>query len=114
MKLTFKDIFAGQKIIAEISNMKLKFKTMRNLEKLIKDMTNELEFIERQRLILVDKYKGADNVVSPENIQLFNTEFLELLNTEIEINAEPIDQNEIENIELTFEEFNILKPFLNS
>jgi len=73
---------------------------------------------------LIDKYGEKDETgelkvdengncrVPPESINDFNAEMTELLNSEIEINANKLNINDLEEMEFTPSEMIALEPFV--
>lgn len=107
-----KDILLSQKIISEISNMKLKFRVIHTLSIITPELISNLQFIEDNRLTLVEKYKDDSGNVAPENMKMFETEFNELLSIDVELSGNKIKSEDIEDIEVDYTEYLILKPFL--
>ena len=94
------------------------------IARLVREINKESETFELTRIELIKKYAEKDekgelivtddgNVhISTENLANCNEELLKLQNTEIEINAEKIPVDQLEEITLTLTEASILEPFV--
>lgn len=94
------------------------------IARLVREINKESETFELTRIELIKKYAEKDekdeliitedgNVhISTENLANCNEELLKLQNTEIEINAEKIPVDWLEEITLTLTEASILEPFV--
>lgn len=95
------------------------------IARLVREINKESETFELTRIELIKKYAEKDekgeliitddgNVhISTENLANCNEELLKLQNTEIEINAEKIPVDWLEEITLTLTEASILEPFVH-
>ena len=94
------------------------------IARLVREINKESETFELTRIELIKKYAEKDekgeliitddgNVhISTENLANCNEELLKLQNTKIEINAEKIPVDWLEEITLTLTEASILEPFV--
>lgn len=94
------------------------------IARLVREINKESETFELTRIELIKKYAEKDekgeliitddgNVhISTENLANCNEELLKLQNTEIEINAEKIPVDWLEETTLTLTEASILEPFV--
>lgn len=94
------------------------------IARLVREINKESETFELTRIELIKKYAEKDekgeliitddgNVhISTENLANCNEELLKLQNTEIEINAEKIPVDWLEEMTLTLTEASILEPFV--
>lgn len=94
------------------------------IARLVREINKESETFELTRIELIKKYAEKDekgeliitddgNVhISTENLANCNEELLKLQNTEIEINAEKIPVDWLEEITLALTEASILEPFV--
>lgn len=94
------------------------------IARLVREINKESETFELTRIELIKKYAEKDekgeliitddgNVhISTENLVNCNEELLKLQNTEIEINAEKIPVDWLEEMTLTLTEASILEPFV--
>jgi hypothetical protein len=94
------------------------------IARLVREINKESETFELTRIELIKKYAEKDekgeliitddgNVhISTENLTNCNEELLKLQNTKIEINAEKIPVDWLEEMTLTLTEASILEPFV--
>lgn len=98
-----------QAIIQQPFNGSLAFKIAR----LARELNKEMDTFNEQRRKIIDQYCVKDengNLVSddngnvqiiPEKIQDFNNDFTNLLNTEVEINADKLPMDKIDSFEIS-------------
>ena len=98
-----------QTIIQQPFNGSLAFKIAR----LARELNKEMDTFNEQRRKIIDQYCVKDengNLVSddngnvqiiPEKIQDFNNDFTNLLNTEVEINADKLPMDKIDSFEIS-------------
>jgi len=84
--------------IATKEDLNLSVKIMLALSKNRKVLVNELEVVEQVRLKLVDQYgeKNENGIseVTPENQKIFNHEYMELMNQDVDITLQEIKLSE--------------------
>jgi len=97
----------------ELVNKDVQIKTAYKLSKLLKILDNENQTFEEQKVKLFQKYGEKDDNgelkvlvdgkvdIDKKNIRLFNAEFTDLYNIEIEIQFEPIKLEDLEDIKLS-------------
>lgn len=113
MKMTLGDIFGmcspahGQPLI-RLSGLALPIRAAFKVSRILKAIVPEYESVELFRTKLVQKYgiAGEDGgtTVSEANRMSFIEEFNVLLNEEIEIAIDPLNIEEVENVNLTAQE----------
>jgi hypothetical protein len=96
----------------ELVEKDLQIKVAYKLSKLLKILDNENQTFEEQRIKLFQKYgvkdengnlktyEGDKINIAKDNLKLFNTEFKELCNIEINIDFEPIKLDDLGDIKL--------------
>jgi hypothetical protein len=96
----------------ELVEKDLQIKVAYKLSKLLKILDNENQTFEEQRVKLFQKYGEKDEDgnlktyegdkinIAKDNLKLFNTEFKELCNIEINIDFEPIKLDDLGDIKL--------------
>ncbi len=117
------DILNSIPIFREISNKSLPIKTAYQLARLIRELDRESTTFDESRRKIIEKYAERDEngefkqtdegnvIIMPEQINACNQEMAELLDTEIEINVEPIEIESLASIELTPAQMFSLEPF---
>lgn len=126
MKVKCGTIYNATKIINELAEKPMKVSLLAKMLRLSDDLQKESATIDKQRYMILEKYgdkneEGNLNIdengnvsFSSENADKAQEELNELSNTEIEITDRYITEKDLEdsNIELTLNQFNILKNFL--
>lgn len=99
MKITLREIYIPiiKQELSILSNTDVSMKAAYKVAKLINKITPEFNLIEKFRVDLVNKYgvsddKGNINVPS-EKLEEFGKEFNDFLNTEIELDIEPLSED---------------------
>ena len=106
MKVKLIDIYNSVPVMNKILETPMNASLAFQLTRLLKVLNDEMKSIEEQRIKLVEKY-GTKNdgeeavVVSDENKEKFMGEFSELLNTDVELNWQPLSVNKVETLQLT-------------
>lgn len=118
------DIINSTEILQKLAQQNFKAKLALSIARLLKQAEVEMQTFNTTRIDLVKKY-GIKNengeLITDDNgnctiedgsLEVFNKELNELLNTEIEINANKIDINLLEECDFTPSEIAALEPFL--
>ena len=118
IRIKLGQILNSKDVLPKLLLSELRIKTIVKIERLLIKIQKELEFIEKQHVELVKKYgETTDNSqwnVKAENIQVFTSEFNELLDLEIEVaEVEKLDVNEIGNVVLDTKDYVLIKPYIN-
>ena len=104
MKITLKEIKLAEAPLTKFVEQTIPIKLAYNLGKLVRVMQQELRQIEAARVKLVKQYgteSSADVIeVKPENLQQFNEEWTQLLETEIDLDFEPISSNLLNSLDI--------------
>lgn len=118
-----KDII-NTSVFNEINKKELKAKVAFQLARIAREINKEIELYQSSKKELFDKYviKNNDGTwkvddqgnmhVPPEEIDNFNKDFNDLLNTIIKLNVEPINLDDLNNETFTIEQMNILSLFM--
>jgi len=105
MKVRLIDVYNSVQVINKILDTQLPVTIAFQLTKLIKNLDNEVKIVEEQRVKLVSKYgeeiEDKGFTVSEANKEAFLKEFTELLESEIEINWNPVDISKFEGLNLS-------------
>lgn len=119
------ELLDSTETLKKLSQKDFKAKLAWSISRLLKAAEQEIQEFNDTRMNLINKYgeKGDDGQlvtddkgncrIIPENIQEFSNELNELINTEVEINANPIDIELLEDLEFTPTEMTQLEPFIN-
>lgn len=119
------DLVNSTETLQKLAQKSFKAKLAWSIARLLKAADTEIQGFQDARLNLIKKYGEKDengNLVSddkgnckipPEFTADFNTEFAELINSEVEINANKIKIELLEDIDFTPSEMAILEPFVD-
>ena len=119
------DIVNGTEALQKLVNAELKAKLAWKVSKLLKLADQEIQTFNETRMDLIRKFGEKDEngelitdekgncKIPPENLQDFSSELSDLLNSEVELNANKIDIEELENVNFTPGEITLLEPFVN-
>jgi len=105
MKVTLKEIYISKDSLAKLNALKPKARISYKIAKIIAPVLEEIETVEKMRFELVKKHGVQDseiptNYTVPEaNVGAFNDEFIDLLETEIELPDAKINVKFIEDTE---------------
>lgn len=124
IKVKILDLLNSVEILRKLSQQDFKAKTAWQIVRLLKAAENEIQGFSEARMNLITKYaekdeNGAlikddnDNVkLVPETMEAFSAEVNELLESEIEINANKLSIEQLENADFTPSEMAMLEPFI--
>jgi hypothetical protein len=125
IKVKLSELLNSTETLKKLSQKDFKAKLAWSISRLLKAAEQEIQEFNDTRMNLINKYgekgdngqlvtdeKGNCRII-PENIQEFSNELNELINTEVEINANPIDIELLEDLEFTPTEMTQLEPFIN-
>ena len=123
VKVTLKDIVNNIQFITELSRQMMPARAAYKVGKLLRKLTDEFNDYNSQRQKVVEKYALRDEqgnmVISDGNIQfnsesysLFEKEFQDLIDTEVEIDTLPIKLYEIENMDFSPGQMSFLESFI--
>jgi len=95
------------------------------IARLLKAADSEIQSFNETRMNLIKKYGQKDDKgelitddsgnckIEQEHLEAFSNELNELVNTEVELNANKIDMNLLGDIEFTPGDMAVLEPFVN-
>lgn len=118
------DVVNSMEILQKLAQQNFKAKLALSIARLLKAVEVEIQTFNTTRIDLIKKYGTKDEngelitndegncIIDPESIEIFNKEFSDLLNTEIEINANKINVDLLEERDFTPSEIAALEPFL--
>lgn len=115
MKIKVYEIKEIVKVINKIMSSDFPIVVSFRLSKMIKPINDILKIVTEKEEQLYKKYgETKDNKINikPENFDIFNKEYYEFVNEEIEIDVDKINIKDIEKVELKPIEINLIKDFL--
>lgn len=125
IKLTISELLNSTEVLQRLSKTDLKARLSWQVARLLKAADEEIQSFNETRMNLVKKYGEKDengelitddqgNCKIPNESTLeFSNQLNELINTEVEINANKIKIADIENLDFTPAEMNMLEPFID-
>lgn len=123
--ITINDLINSTETLQKLSQKDFKAKLAWSIARLLKAAEVEIQSFNDTRMSLIKKYGEKDEQgelitddkgnckIENDKIEAFTNELNELLNSEIEINANKIDFNLLENIDFTPSDISVLEPFVN-
>lgn len=123
--ITINDLINSTETLQKLSQKDFKAKLAWSIARLLKAAEVEIQSFNDTRMSLIKKYGEKDEQgelitddkgnckIENDKIEAFTNELNELLNSEIEINANKIDFNLLENIDFTPSDMAMLEPFVN-
>lgn len=124
IKVTLREVLEGQETLQKLSNQVLKGRTAFQIGRMLKKIEEVLASYNDTRMKLIEKYakrkedgrfdvnERSEYQFTPENMQAYVDEINKLIAETIEIEANPIRFEDIENLEFTAAEATFLDPFV--
>lgn len=124
MKVILREVLEGQEILQKLSNQPLPGRTAFQIGRLLKKLDEILTQYNDVRTKLIEKYakKTEDGTFdlnekneyqfTPENMQAYIEELNNVISEDVDVEANPINFNDIEKLEFTAAEMTFLEPFL--
>ena len=124
IKVKISDILNGTETLQKLAQKDFKAKLAWSIARLLKAAEQEIQNFNDTRLSLIKKYGEKDEngeLVTDEkdnckivesNVKSFNDELNELIATEVELNANPIDIALLEDLQFTPADMAALEPFV--
>ena len=118
------DVVNSMETLQKLAQQNFKAKLALSIARLLKQVEAEIQTFNTTRMDLIKKYGTKDEngelitdeegncKIDPDSIETFSKELNELLATEIEINANKIDVNLLDECDFTPSEIAALEPFL--
>lgn len=119
------DLLNSTDVLQKLANKELKAKLAWSVSKLLKAADKEIQDFNETRMNLIKKYgekdesgelitdeKGNCKIIA-DNMNTFTTELNELMNADVEINANKILIDDIGDIEFTPSEMTVLETFID-
>lgn len=124
IEVQVKDIVNSAEIFSTLSQKKLNMRMAYQLAKIIKEVQKEFELFQETRMKLINEYAERDEdgqlkvdennnfTIPKEKIQDFQKELNELLETQVELQINKINLDELENVEFTPMELIKIEKFI--
>ena len=127
IELTVQEMIDSIPTLRELSNKQLKSKVAYKLARIAREVDKESQLFNDERNKLIEKYAERDeegnfkpnengqiyvDVTNLEKVEQFSNEINELLETEIEVNAEKLSLNDLDETGMTPKDFNKMMVFI--
>jgi len=124
IKVTINEILNSIAVFREISNKSLPVKIAYQVARIIRELDKENTTFDETRKRIIETYCERDEngnmkitdegnvILKNDTVEQCNKELEELLNTSLEINAELIQLDELEGINLTPNQILSISPFI--
>lgn len=124
IETSIKDIIGGKEVFKKLAEMPLNIKVAYNIARIIREIEKENRTFEETRQKLLFKYGEKDSsgqliinqnnqiTIIPDQIKNYNKEIQELLDEKIKLNVEPINLNDLGEIQITPAEIYQINMFI--
>ena len=118
------DLLNSTETLQKLSQKDFKAKLAWTIARLLKSAENEIQSFNDTRMNLIKKYGEKDEngelitdengncKINQEDIDIFSKELNELMDSEVEINANKMKMDLLENIDFTPSDMAVLEPFV--
>ena len=118
------DLLNSTETLQKLSQKDFKAKLAWSIARLLKAAEAEIQSFNDTRMNLIKKYGEKDEnnelvtdengncKINPEDIDIFSKELNELIDSEVEINANKIKMELLENLDFTPSDMAVLEPFV--
>lgn len=119
------DLLNSTDVLQKLAQKDFKAKLAWSIARLLRTAEEEIKNFNETRMNLITKYGEKDDngelitdvngncKIVPDSIVNFSNELEDLLQTEVEINANKIDIEQLENLDFTPSEISVLEPFID-
>ena len=123
IRVSLNDILNASDTFSKIMEQSFKGSLAFKIARLARELNKEVETFNTERQKLLDKYcvktddgnfdmdENGNIKLKPESIQEFNEEFSALLETEVEVNADKLPMDKIDDFDLTPQQMLVLESF---
>ena len=124
IQVKINDLLNSVETLQKLSKKDFKAKLAWQVARLLKSVESEIQSFNETRMNLINKYgeKGEDGQlitdeagnckIAPEVIETFTNELNDLLDSEVEINANKLDFAKMEDLDFTPSDMIALQPFV--
>ena len=125
IKLTINELLNSTEILQKLASKELKARLALEVARMLKSAEKEIQDFNEVRMKLINKYGEKDEngelitdekgncKIMQDEIKNFSSELNDLVGTEVEINANKLKIEQIENLDFTPAEMSMLEPFLD-
>lgn len=126
IRVTREQLLNSERGLMTLSSAKLPIATAYRVNKLIKQVGEELQEVEKIRMEILEKYASRDSegemitnsktnfvAIDPEKQEDFNKEIVLLFSEECELSGDPINVDLLDSISMSSQEIASIEPFLS-
>lgn len=126
IRVTREQLLNSERGLMTLSSAKLPIATAYRVNKLIKQVGEELQEVEKIRMEILEKYASRDSegemvtnsktnfvAIDPERQEDFNKEIVLLFSEECELSGDPINVDLLDSISMSSQEIASIEPFLS-
>lgn len=125
ISLKISELLNSTETLQKLSQKDFKAKLAWQIARILKAAEAEIQSFNETRTSLIKKYGEKDETgelvvdekgnckIGDTDLQEFNAQLTDLLNSDVEINANKIDIAQLENLDFTPSDMAILEPFVN-
>lgn len=125
IKIKIGALLNSTEALQKLASKELKARPAWQTSRILKAAEKEIQEFNEARMKLINKFGEKDEAgqlitdeagnckINPDNISDFNAEFNELVESEIEINGNKININDIEDVDFTPAEMTVLEAFID-
>ena len=124
IQVTLNDIITNNNLFREIHNKPMTARAAFKVARLIRELDKENEMFDKQRIEIIKQYAKRDEngdmveennqvIIDENKLNEFEKEFNSLLETQVEVNAEKLNIEDLGDIQLTPQQTMSLEKFIN-
>lgn len=126
IKIKVSDLLNATETLQKLSQKELKAKLALSIARLLKEAEREIQNFNEVRMNLINKYGEKDEKgelitddkgnckIIPDGIETFSKELNDLVTTDVEINANKLKLDDLENLDFTPGDMVALEPFIET
>ncbi len=124
IKIKMSDLLNSTETLQKLSQKELKARLALSIARLLKEAEREIQNFNEVRMNLIKKYGEKDEngelitddngncKIVPDGVEIFSKELNEAISTEIEINANKLRIDDLDNLDFTPSDMAVLEPFI--
>ena len=125
IEITLKDLLDSTEVLKKLSQKQLKGKTAYKVARILREVESEFNLFDETRRNIVQQYGEKDEngnlkinmktneyIFSEENLKIVTDEINNILASNVNLNVNKIELNEIENIDFTPAEMMLIQAYV--
>lgn len=126
INIKMSDLLNSTETLQKLSQKELKARLALTIARLLKEAEREIQNFNEVRMNLINKYGEKDEKgelitddkgnckILPEGIETFSKELNDLVATDVEINANKLNLNDLDSLDFTPSDMAALEPFIDT